>query len=68
MRSAMRELELLVARLTHDRDDQPVEQRRRAADHVDVPERDGVVAAGTERGAPRNQCRLGFGVAHAAKR
>ena len=51
-------------------DDQAVEQRRRTADHVDVPLRHGVVRAGTERGAPRDPCGLefGVGVAHAAKR
>ncbi len=40
-----REERLLVRGVADDADDDPVEDRRRAADDVDVPVRDGVVAA-----------------------
>src|SRR4249919_1987986 len=46
-----REHRLLVARLTDDADDDPVEDRRRAADDVEVAERHRVVAAGADRSA-----------------
>ena len=40
----------LVVRIADDADDDPVEDPRRARDHVDVPVRDGVVRAGVDRG------------------
>ena len=45
-----REHRLLVVRVADDADDDAVEDARRAADHVDVPVRDGVVRAGADRG------------------
>ena len=67
-RHALRHREggLLVRGLADDRDDEPVEEGRRPPDHVDVPQRDRVVAAGAERGAAGCECRLGFDVGHAA--
>src|SRR5437868_3293388 len=44
---------LLVARVGDDADHDPVEDARRARDHVDVAERDRVVRAWTDR---RDQC------------
>ena len=45
-----REERLLVRRVADDADDDAVEDRRCAADHVDVPVRDGVVRAGADCG------------------
>ena len=44
-----REQRLLVRRVAYDADDDRVEDRGRATDHVDVPERDGVERAGVDR-------------------
>src|SRR4051794_7543400 len=45
-----REHRRLVGRVADDSDDDAVEDSRRAADHVDVPIRDGVVGAWCDRG------------------
>ena len=44
-----RERRLLVRGVAHHPDDDTVEDRRRAADHVHVPERHRVVGAGVDR-------------------
>ena len=46
---------LLVERVTDDADDDAVEDRRRAADDIDVPVRDGVVAAWADGGDHREK-------------
>ena len=43
-----REQRVLVGRVADDADDDTVEDRRGAADDVDVPVRDGVVASGAD--------------------
>jgi hypothetical protein len=45
-----REQRRLVLRAADHTDDDAVEDRRRAADHVDVAERDGIVGPGTDGG------------------